>query len=407
MAIFAPLRRTRAVALRIIEQFRRDRRSLALLFLAPLLVMTVLNFVLNNSSSALTLAIVAPDGPAGTALVSEIKTQLRSQSGIAITTIGRADVDATLKAGDADGALIFPADFAQQRLTGQPSAVTLRLEGSDPTTAKELKQLTTLLVSSIANAAQAGAIPPTAGATGSASQQAGNALTPSSGQVGAFVPATPAAPVTLTTTYLYGGPQYTQNDALAPLFIGLFSFFFVFLLASVAFLRERSQGTLERLMVSPLSRAELTLGYVLGFTLFALLQSLVILFFVVYVLRVHFAGNLWLIFLVTVTLTIGGVNMGIFASAFARNELQVIQFIPLLLVPQVLLGGLFFPVKTLPIVLKQLAYVMPLTYANFALQDVMLKGLGFADIWPSLLFLVGFAALMVAGAAFSLRQERG
>ena len=106
------------------------------------------------------------------------------------------------------------------------------------------------------------------------------------------------------------------------------------------------------------------------------------------------------------SLTIGGVNMGIFASAFARNELQVIQFIPLLIVPQILLGGLFFPVNTLPVVLKQLAYIMPLTWANFALKDVMLKGLGFSDIWPDLLFLVGFAILMVIVSAFSLRQER-
>jgi ABC-2 type transport system permease protein len=99
--------------------------------------------------------------------------------------------------------------------------------------------------------------------------------------------------------------------------------------------------------------------------------------------------------------------MCIYASAFARNELQDIQFIPLLLVPQVLLGGLFFSVQTLPVVLKQLAYIMPLTYANFALKDIMLKGFGLGDVWPEILFLAGFAALMVLAAALSLRQERG
>src|SRR5258708_3897659 len=157
-------------------------------------------------------------------------------------------------------------------------------------------------------------------------------------------------------------------------------------------------------MVSPLSKTELVLGYVFGFTLFALVQSLLILLFVVYVLRVHYAGNLGLIFLVTLALTIGGVNMGIFVSAFARNELQVIQFIPLLLVPQALLGGLFFPVATLPVVLKQIAYVLPLTYANFALKDVMIRGLGIADIWRDLAVLVAFATLMIVASALSLRQ---
>jgi ABC-2 type transport system permease protein len=71
-----------------------------------------------------------------------------------------------------------------------------------------------------------------------------------------------------------------------------------------------------------------------------------------------------------------------------------------------LLGGLFFPVQTLPVVLKQLAYIMPLTYANIALKDIMLKGLGLGDVWPYLSFLVGFAALMILIAALSLRQER-
>ena len=211
---------------------------------------------------------------------------------------------------------------------------------------------------------------------------------------------------TLTTTYLYGGPEYTQTDALAPLFVGLFALFFVFLLTSVSFLRERSQGTIERLLVSPLTKTELVLGYVFGFLLFALAQSLVILLFVVYVLQVHYKGNLALLFLVTVALTVVGVNMGIFASAFARNELQVVQFIPLLLVPQALLGGLFFPVASLPPVLKQIAYALPLTYANFALKDVMLKGFGFDQIWPELAILVGFAVLMVVLAAISLQQDR-
>ena len=159
-------------------------------------------------------------------------------------------------------------------------------------------------------------------------------------------------------------------------------------------------------MVSPSSRTELVLGYICGFTVFALAQSAIILLYVIYILQVHYAGNPLTIFLVTSLLTIGGVNMGIFVSAFARNELQIIQFIPLLLVPQILLGGLFFPVKTLPIVLHQLAYVFPLTYANFALQDVMIKGFGVSEIWGDLIFITAFALVVAMLAAFSLRQEK-
>ncbi|MGO8947308.1 MAG: ABC transporter permease [Ktedonobacterales bacterium] len=369
------LRRTFAVSLRIVRQFVRDRRSMALLFLAPLLIMTLLNFVLNSTSTSVALGIVPPPGQTGITLVHQITVQAQNQGGLAIKTVSAGAVDATLKDGDADGVLIFPSDFFTTIATGGTPQLTLRLEGSNPTVAKQLRGLVALLVGSLAHVSG-----PAAG---------GEAAVPQ-----------------VTASYLYGGPQFTQTDALAPLFLGLFAFFFVFLLTSVSFLRERSQGTIERLMVSPLSKAELVLGYVFGFLLFAMLQSLVILLFVLYVLRVHYHGNLGLLFLVTLALTVGGVNMGIFASAFARNELQVIQFIPLLLVPQVLLGGLFFPVATLPPVLKQIAYVLPLTYANFALQGVMLKGFGLPDVWPDLAALVAFAALMVVAAALSLRQER-
>jgi ABC-2 type transport system permease protein len=361
-----------ALALRIVRQFAHDRRTLGLVFVVPLLVMTILNFVLNSSASGLTLGIVPPDGSVGDALVSQIKAEVAGQSSLTVRTVARGDVDAALKDG-ADGVLVFPPQIG----TGAP--VTLRLEGSNPAAAQQLKGLVAGLVAG---------------------------LPQQSGLGGNSAPAPPSGPAALNVSYLYGGPEYTQTDALAPLFIGLFASFFVFLLTSVSFLRERSQGTIERLMVSPLSKTELVLGYVFGFTLFALVQSLLILLFVVYVLRVHYAGNLGLIFLVTLALTIGGVNLGIFISAFARNELQVVQFIPLLLVPQALLAGLFFPVQTLPVVLKQVAYILPLTYANFALKDVMLKGFGLDQIWPYLAVLVGFAALMIVAAAVSLRQER-
>jgi ABC-2 type transport system permease protein len=361
-----------ALALRIVRQFLRDRRTMALLFLAPLLVMTLLNFILNASSAGAAIDVVASGDNVATLVANQIHQRLNGQNGFSVRLVASdAVAESDLKAGDADAALLFPDGFAQQVQSGT-ATLTLRLEGSSPATAKQTQGIVALLVGGLAGGSTVGAAPK----------------------------------IAVTTQYLYGGPEYTQTDALAPLFIGLFSFFFVFLLTSVSFLRERSGGTIERLLVSPLNRTELVLGYVVGFTLFALAQSLVILLYVINVLRVHYAGNLGLLFLITSLLTIGGVNMGIFVSAFARNELQVIQFIPLLLVPQILLGGLFFPVKTLPVVLHQLAYALPLTYANFALKDVMLRGFGLDAIWPDLLFLVGFATVMIIGAAFSLRQDR-
>jgi ABC-2 type transport system permease protein len=205
--------------------------------------------------------------------------------------------------------------------------------------------------------------------------------------------------------YLHGGPQYTFNDSIAPVFIGIFSFFFVFILTSIAFLRERSQGTIERVMASPMTRSELVMGYISGFILFAVVQALIILLFVVFVLQVHYSGNLALVFLVTVLLAIGSVNLGIFLSTFAQNEFQIVQFIPLVLGIQIFLSGVFWPIVQLPAVLRPVSYILPLTYANDALRGVMLKGDEIAGIAGQLAALLIFALLMIMLSALTMRRQ--
>jgi ABC-2 type transport system permease protein len=101
----------------------------------------------------------------------------------------------------------------------------------------------------------------------------------------------------------------------------------------------------------------------------------------------------------------GAVNLGIFLSAYAKNELQAIQFIPIVILPQVVLSGLLWPVQDMPGWLQALAHVMPLTYAISALTDVMIRGLSWASIWLPLLVLVGFAAVMAVLAAATVRRE--
>jgi ABC-2 type transport system permease protein len=368
------LRRMLALAGRIIRQFLHDPRTLALLFIAPLVVLTLLYLILSQTSSAVVL-VVAPQESAAEPLASSVRTRFPQDAGVHLLLLPPAQATARLKQGNADGVLAITCPSI-----GTPSATceptfTLTLEGSNPATARQLRNVVTLVLSGLENQAPS-----------------------ASGEVLAVPP--------LSIHYLYGGPDYTVTDALAPYLISLFSFFLIFLLTGVAFLRERSQGTMERVLVSPLRRSELVVGYILGFTLFALIQVLLILLFVLLVLRVHERGNLGLLFLVTALSTLGGLSLGICVSAFARNEYEIGQFIPLLIVPQLLLGGLFFPVKTLPAGLEQLAEILPLTHANAALSAVMLKGATLGDLWGDLLFLGVFALLMLLVAAFTLRQEK-
>ena len=378
--------RIMALASRIIRQVLRDRRTLALIFVVPVLIMTLLYLVLTSTSSIHTLALVRPTGNGSDRVNALIDKLLPGQDKLKTININADQMDSTLNDGNADAAIIFPADFAQQVFAGQNPAVQIKLEGSDPNVASAMNDIATGLTRQLGIAL----------ATLKAQQGSGQiAFT-----AGGSIPFTVSSP-----QYLHGGPEYTFNDSIAPVFIGIFSFFFVFLLTSVAFLRERSQGTIERVMVSPLTRTELVIGYICGFTLFALVQSVVILLFVVFALRVHYSGNLALVFLVSALLTIGSVNLGIFLSTFAQNEFQIVQFIPLVFGIQVFLSGVFWPVAQLPKVLQPISYILPLTYANDALRGVMLKSAGFGDIAGQLAALLVFALGMVLLSSLTMRRQ--
>ena len=208
-------------------------------------------------------------------------------------------------------------------------------------------------------------------------------------------------------TFLYGGPNFDTLDYFGAAFIGLVVFFLVFVITAVAFLRERGQGTLERLMASPLRRAEIVLGYMLGFTVLALVQSAEVLAFSLLVLHVHNVGNVALIFVLEALMAIAAVNLGIFLSMFARTEFQAVQFIPLVIVPQMLLAGIIFPVSTEPGPLQALSHVLPLTYAVEGLRNIMIKGANLT--WSSLQLdfavVLGFCILVILAGATTLRRR--
>jgi ABC-2 type transport system permease protein len=209
------------------------------------------------------------------------------------------------------------------------------------------------------------------------------------------------------TLYVHGGPQFDTVDFQAPPLIGFFAFFFVFLLTAVSFLRERTGGTLERLMVTPARRAEVVLGYMLGFGVLAVVQAVIILLVALLVLDINYVGNLGLVFLLVITLTVAAVNLGIFLSTFARNELQAIQFIPLVIVPQGLLSGVVWSIESMPRWLQAVAQAMPLTYSNQALRGVMLEaqGLGSGELLRNFGVLLAFAAFFVLLSSLTLRRR--
>jgi ABC-2 type transport system permease protein len=362
------VKRVEAITKRLLQQFRRDRRTLALLFVAPIVILGLLGYLIRGSASAPAVGIANEDqGPLG----ATVAAALARSSQISTTTIQASDGDSKLKDGSLTAYIVFPSDFSGQARAGT-IAPDVHLEGSQPGTVAPVLQALQEALISIASSAP------------------GQGLH-----------------VQPQVTYLYGGRGFDTLDYFGAAFIGLVVFFLVFVVTIVSFLNERSQGTLERLMASPLRRGEIVLGYMLGFTVLALIQSVEVLVFSLAVLKVHNSGNVALIFGLEALMAIAAVNLGIFLSMFARTEFQAVQFIPLVIVPQFLLSGILFSVNSEPRPLQVLSDVLPLTYAVSGLRDVMIKG---ADLtWSSLQLdvgvVAGFIVLLVVAAVATLRRR--
>ena len=211
-------------------------------------------------------------------------------------------------------------------------------------------------------------------------------------------------PLVVMTLIGLSFPESNILDYIAPALLATLALFFSFLLTGISFLRERSQGTMERLIASPVSRLDIVVGYLFGFFVFALTQTLIIVLFTIYVLGVNYHGDLWQIFIFQIVIITGAVNLGIFISAFARNEFQMVQFIPLIIVPQIFLSGVLWPVEQMPNYLQWVSAVLPLRYAVDGLRQIMLNGKSLLDVGFDLGVLVGFAVIISILAAITLRR---
>ena len=157
---------------------------------------------------------------------------------------------------------------------------------------------------------------------------------------------------------------------IGPAMIALFPFTVMFLVTSISTLRERRSGTLERLLSMPMGKGDFILGYALAFGLLAVFQTAIAVSFAVWVCGLEIEGSLWLLFAVAVADALLGTALGLLASAFARSEFQVVQFMPLIVFPQILLGGIFIPRDQLPEALEAISEWLPLSFAIDALQAV-------------------------------------
>jgi ABC-2 type transport system permease protein len=337
-----------ALVNRIWHQFLRDKRTLALMLIAPILILTLVSLVFNGSTYKPKIGTIDVPAPMTQALAKEnVKLYAYASPAKAMDALKSQTIDAYIDLH-----------------TGTPQVV---LEGSDPTTNRAVLLDIQKLMQSTAGTASPNTQP--------------------------------------KVSYLYGSAHMTSFDNFGPVLIGFFAFFFVFLIAGISFLKERTTGTLERLVATPVKRWEIVTGYVLGFGIFTTIQAILIAWFSVDVLGMMMNGQLINLLIVTFLLSMTALTLGIFLSSFANSEFQMMQFIPLVIVPQIFFSGLF-NIDTMANWLRWLSKIMPLYYGADAMRNIMIRGKGLADIGVDLAVLLGLSIVFMILNVIALRKYR-
>lgn len=203
--------------------------------------------------------------------------------------------------------------------------------------------------------------------------------------------------------YYYNNPDGTDKaiDSISyfmPAILSFVIFFFSFLLTMLSFIREKKQGTMERILTSPINRAEIILGYILSFSIIGVIEASVILFTAIFIFNAQIEISLLILlqtYLVVYTVILTALGTGIFLSTLAKTEFQILQFIPLVIIPMMLLSGVWAPIETLPGWLRPVSSVIPLTYANNTLRSLLLHGESLITILSDFGILIALASLMI------------
>ena len=345
--------RVGVVALRVVRQLKRDRRTIGLILFAPVVLMILFGYALSGEMTGVQLGLVDGGGH------EPLRDYIASLDDFDILYLGsQSDAEKLISEGRLDGAVVI-----------QPEEVGVLLDSSS-------LQISERVMAAV----QTGV----------------------SREVSIRTDSYPP----IITRYIFGY-DLEMIDTIGPAILGLVAFFFAFIIAAISFLRERTLGTLEKFMVSPLSRVEIVSGYILGFCLVAIIQSATTLLIVIYLFGVPMKGSPLDAFAIILLLGAGALALGSFVSNFARSEFQVVQFIPIVIIPQIVLCGVFWPVQSVPGFLRPISNILPLTYASDALRAIMLKGASLYQILPDLIFLGAFFMLMFIAATLMLKREVG
>ncbi len=367
------------VTRRVFMDLKNDKRSLALIVLAPIFVMFVFGLAFSGEVRDVKVAVVDLDeGAAGApaalsrALVSNLDEEVMELE----YADDREAALAMVEAGQAYAAVVFPPGLTAAALAGlegrpgaPPASIELLLDRSNVNVSEA--------VSKAVNEALLAAM-----------EGAGLSL-----------------PVSVEAVAVFGeGAKFM--DFFVPGIMAFAVYMITTLLTLVTFVGERTSGTLQRMLATRLRERDIVLGYAAAFSLIGTGQAVLLLLVGMLVFDVAVVGNVLLAFAVIALLAVVSQALGILLSSTARREAQAIQVLPYVILPAFLLAGIFWPIEAIPAWLRPLSYLVPPTYAVNASRAVMLKGWGVGKIWLDLLALTLMAALFLSLAVLSLRTRK-
>jgi ABC-2 type transport system permease protein len=363
-----------AVTRRIFSDMRNDKRTLALIFIAPVFAMFVFGWAFSGDVKDVSIIVVDHDqGMLSQAIIDNL-----NQDTLSLEYMDSEDAAVEkVEHGDAYGVIIIPEGFtanalakAQNPAAAGDTTIVLRLDKSNINVANTVSRTFTSAL--LATMDQLGREQPV-------SVDADNAI-------------------------------YGQNARFMDFFVPGIMAFVVFILSTMltllAFVGEKTGGTLDRLLSTPLTEGGVVLGYAGAFSVTGTLQATLLLVIGILVFNITVVGNVLLAFISVALLAVVSQALGILLSSLAKREAQAIQFFPFLILPAFLLAGVFWPVEAIPSWLRPFCYLVPPYYAVDANRAVMLKGWGIAQIWPDYLALAAFAAFFLGLAVLMLKRRK-
>ncbi len=373
------LKRAFAVSRRVFMDLRNDKRTLALITIAPLFAMCVFGLAFSGQISDVPVIVVNQDAgmqiPAGQVYISDAVISNVDTDMLDITEMDNLQAAiGEIENGNSYAVFYFPANFTE--VTYQAYSLS-----SNATTAIEIH-----IDMSNVNLAD------------SIIQEFNQAIQDTMDERGIEMP------VSVQTQAVYG-----QNAEFMDFFVPGIMAFVVYILTTlltlITFVGERTSGTLDRLSATPLHESEIVAGYAITFSIVGTLQAALLLSVGMLVFDVSVEGNVLLAFIVVALLAVVCQALGILLSSVTHREAQAVQLIPFIIIPGFLLSGVFWPIEAIPVWLRPLSYLVPPSYAIDACRSVMLRGWGLDMIWTDLLALVIFAAVFLFLATMSLRRR--